>query len=118
MKNTKILFSIFLVYFFTISITGCKKCRKEDPRARVANNGTQKASIQIKTSGGNTENINNVDPGYVSDWRNFEEGTVTFTITVDKNVFVKTVDMIKCYEYDVAIDANNNIISTPTDRNK
>ena len=32
--------------------------------------------------------------------------------------YVKTVDMSNCYDYDIAIDANNNITSTPIDRNE
>jgi hypothetical protein len=99
-------------------LSSCKKCRNEDPRARITNNGTNKASVQIKTSNGNTVNINNVDPGTSSDYSSYAAGDVTFTISVSGNDYVKTVPMQECFEYDIAIDQNNNITSTPTDRNE
>jgi hypothetical protein len=101
----------------TAAFAACKKCKNEDPRARIINNGTNKASVQIKTSNGNTVNINNVDPGTSSDYSSYAPGNVTFTITVNGNNYEKTVDMQECFEYDIAIDQNNNITSIPRDRN-
>ena len=115
MKRLLIIISIGL---FVLAMNSCSKCKGEDPRARIINNGTQKASVQIKTTGGNTVNINNVDPGTTSDYSSYASGQVTFTITVKSTPFVKITDMSKCYDYDIAIDANNNITSTPIDRNK
>ena len=85
---------VFLLFssMLTLSATSCKKCKDEDPRARIANNGTQVASVQVKTSGGNTVNVNNVD-------------------------YAKTFDASKCHEYTVAIDRNNVITIADTDRN-
>ncbi len=115
MKYIKI--SIFALLIGS-SFTACKECRREDPRARIINNGTKMVSVQIKTSGGNTENINNIAPGTISNYRSFAPGNVTFTTTVDnKDNYVKTIPMTLCYEYDIAVDENNNIVSTPTDRN-
>jgi hypothetical protein len=117
MKNIKFLLMIVLVGLFAITMNSCKKCKGEDPRARIINNGTNKASVQIKTSGGNTVNINDVDPGTSSGYSSYAAGQVTFTIKVNSIDYVKTVDMSKCYDYDIAIDGNNNITSTPIDRN-
>ena len=108
---------VLMVGLFTITMNSCKKCKNEDPRARIINNGTQKASVQIKTSGGSTVNINNVDPGTSSAYSSYSAGQVTFTIKVNNVDYVKTVDMIKCYDYDIAMDANNNITSSTIDRN-
>jgi hypothetical protein len=113
----KILVLLLFAGVAALGITSCKKCKNEDPRARITNNGTNKASVQIKTSNGNTVNINNVDPGTSSDYASYAAGTVTFTITVNGNTYEKTVDMQECYEYDIAIDQNNTITSTPHDRN-
>jgi hypothetical protein len=113
MKYT-ILLSSFLL---ALSFQSCKKCKNENPRARVINNGLKDVSVQIKTSGGNTENINNVPVGTSSDFRSYAPGSVTFTIVVDKTNYVETVNMEECFEYNIAIDSNNNIVSTPTDRN-
>ncbi len=118
MKKFKIIISLLLSAIMLFSIASCKKCRKEDPRARIFNNGTIKASVQIKTSGGNTVNINNVDPGTASDYSSYDKGMVGFTITIDKIKVEKTIEMAECYDYDIAIDPNNNITSLPIDRNK
>jgi len=117
MKSIKYLLTIVLVALFAITMNSCKKCKNEDPRARIINNGTEKASVQIKTSGGNTVNINNVDPGTSSTYSSYAVGLVTFTITVKTIDYVKTFNMDKCFDYDIAIDASNNITSTPIDRN-
>jgi hypothetical protein len=109
---------ILIAVLLSFSVISCKKCRKEDPRARILNNGNKVVSVQIKTSGGNTENINNVQPGAISDYRSYAAGLVTFTISVDKVNYVTSVEMQQCYEYDIAIDANNQLTSTPRDRNE
>lgn len=112
----KLNYLLCLSLFF-ITLNGCKNCKNEDPRARVINNGTEKASVQIKTSGGNTVNINNVDPGTASAYSSYAPGEVTFTITVKSVDYVKVFNMSQCYDYDIAIDPNNVITSTPKDRN-
>ena len=117
MKTAKFFIIVLITGLFAITMNGCKKCKDEDPRARIINNGTQQASVQIKTSGGNTVNINNVDQGTSSSYSSYAAGQTTFTIKVSNIDYVKTVEMNKCYEYDIAIDASNNITSTPIDRN-
>lgn len=106
-----------LLGLFVITMNSCKKCKNEDPRARIINNGTEKASVQIKTSGGNTVNINNIDPGTSSDYSSYAPGLVTFTITVSNSTYEKAFDLGECFDYDIAIDASNNITSLPIDRN-
>ncbi len=117
MKPLKIFLLILITAFTIASLSSCSKCKNEDPSARIINNGTEKASVQIKTSGGNTVNINNVDPGTSSSYASYAPGLVTFTITVSNNNYVKTVQMEDCYNYDIAIDGNNNITETAIDRN-
>jgi hypothetical protein len=118
MKTSRFFILLLTLSALTFALPSCKKCRNEDPRARIVNNGTDKASVQIKTSEGNTVNINNVDPGAASDYSSYAPGKVTFTITVAGNDYVKEVDMLECYEYDIAIDQNNVVTSTPRDRNE
>lgn len=100
--------------------TGCSKdeCTDKDPRARIVNNGTDKASVQIKTSEGSTENINNVEVGTASNWVSYTAGDLEFNVvvansTVDTTIFVT---MKKCMEYDIRIDNTNQITSTPRTR--
>lgn len=110
-----------LLLFGLFSLASCKKCKNEDPRARVVNNGTQSISVQIQTSGGNTVNINNIDAGQTSDYSSFAVGNVTFNISVgngnNTSEYTTTVAMEECYEYDIVLDASNTLTSVPTDRN-
>jgi hypothetical protein len=118
MKIFRIVMPVIIGLGLILSLEGCKKCKKEDPRARIINEGTQKASVQIKTSGGNTVNMNNVLPGSTSDYASYAAGDVMFTISVgNKTDVVSTVNMETCYEYDIAIDENGVVHSTPFDRN-
>lgn len=116
-KIVKFLTAFIFFAVIITSINSCKKCNDEDPRARILNNGSQKASVQIKTSGGNTVNINNVDAGSASSYSSYAAGQVTFTIKINTIDYEKTVNMSKCFDYDIAIDASNNITSTSKDRN-
>jgi hypothetical protein len=118
MKMLRFLLLIMLAGTFVITMNSCKKCRNEGPRARVMNNGTKVASVQIKTSGGNTENINNVNPGVTSEYRSYAPGIVTYTVSVEQNTFVYQAEMADCFEYDIVINENNTITSKPTDRNE
>jgi hypothetical protein len=114
---SKTVLATLVIALCLFSLSSCKKCKGEDPRARITNNGTMVASVQIKTSNGNTENINNVAPSTTSEYKTYAAGDVIFTITIDKVTTVKTVSLAQCYEYNIAIDANNTITTTPTDRN-
>src|SRR5688500_860869 len=118
MKTMKRILPLVLATFLMMGLNSCKECKKEDPRARITNNGTDKASVQIMTSGGNTVNINNIDVGSTSEYASYEPGMVTFTVKITGVDYVKTVDMLTCFEYDIVIDGNNNIVSTPYDRNE
>ena len=118
MKAIKFGLMAVFASLFLFTLNSCKKCKGEDPSARIINNGTSVVSVQIKTSGGNTVNINGVDPGTSSSYASYAAGQITFTIAVDKIDYVKTVQMGQCFNYDIAIDANNNITSTAIDRNK
>jgi len=117
MKRVLSFFVIAAFSLFALVLNSCIECDGENPRARIINNGTKEVSVQIKTSGGNTENLNNVDAGKTSDYRNYSPGIITFTLKVDKDEYVKEVEMGTCYEYDIEIDSDNNITTSSTDRN-
>lgn len=115
-------FGTFALLLVIVLFSSCsKKCKNEAPRARILNNGTSAASVQIKTSDGNTVNINNVDPKTASPHASYAAGKITFTITVTvsgtKTDFVKDVVVSNCYDYDISIDAGNVITTTAIDRN-
>lgn len=48
MKTTKILTILIFSVLFAITLNGCKKCKDEDPRGRIINNGTQKQVFRLK----------------------------------------------------------------------
>jgi len=119
MKAHRLLALVFFAFMVAAAVTGCKKkCKGEDPRARVTNNGTQRASVQVKTSGGNTINLNNVDPGATTEYASYAPGNTTFTIVVNNLSYVKVINVGSCTDYDIAIDAVNNITVSGTDRNE
>ena len=117
MKFTYSLTAFLVAGCVALAGSGCKKCKDEDPRARITNNGTQRVSVQVKTSGGNTVNINNIDPGSTSDYASYAAGLATFTVKVNTVDYVKTQDVSKCHEYTVSIDRNNVITVSDIDRN-
>lgn len=118
MKSSTAINLLVLSFILMVGLNACKKkCKDEQPQARIINNTTQKASVQIKTSDGNTVNINNVDPGTSSSYSNYAAGTITFTLTLKTVNYVETVQMNNCYNYDIAIDANYVVKTTAVDRN-
>jgi hypothetical protein len=116
MKTIKILVTLFAVSILTLNISSCNKCDGEDPAARIVNNGTETASVQIKTSGGNTENLNNVDPGTSSEYVTYSPGEIVFTISILQSELIDTVMMSECIDYDIVIDTNNSINTTSIER--
>ncbi len=112
MKLLKRFFSFFLICLFSIHLTSCAECNNENPRARVTNTGTEEVSVQIKTTDGNTENINNIEPGKSSEFRSYETGTITFTIVLEDNQeVIETVEMDFCSEYEIIVNDDNSIIT-------
>lgn len=104
---------------FIVGLSGCTEtCSNEEPRAKITNNGTAKASVQIKTSGGNTENINNIETSQTSEWRSYAAGQTEFTVAI-QGVSPETeitVNMLECWEYDIQINAVNQVSSSLQER--
>lgn len=104
-----------MLIFFSINL-GCNDdgCENQNPTVKLVNNGTGKADIQIKTSNGNTENINNVEPGTSSERRSFAPGDIEFTISIqgeaDPVVFKLTT--LFCTDYTVTINEDNTVTSS------
>ena len=108
--------AVFL--FIAIFASSCSDaCDGEEPRARIVNNGSDKASVQIKTSGGNTENINNIESGTMSDWRSFAAGETEFTVVVTGSTdTLVLVTMLECYEYSINISSADQVTSSAVER--
>ncbi len=76
---------IFTVLSIAILLgtSGCSTDPEDTPpKFRVRNERATSASLQVKTSGGNTININNVAPGVTTEYQEVAEGTVQVTVTV------------------------------------
>ena len=106
----KILAVIALSFIFVFA--GCDNgCDKETPSVILVNNGTEKADIQIKTSGGNTENVNNIQPGASSEKRTFAPGEIEFLVTIqgvkDPVEYLLLAD--NCNAYTVTINEDNTV---------
>ncbi len=91
---------------------GCDNgCDKENPSVILTNNGTEKADIKIKTSGGNTENINNIQPGASSEKRTFAPGEIKFTVNIqgvqDPVEYLLLANY--CNTYTVSINEDNTV---------
>jgi len=103
---------LLLVLIIFVVFSGCDSgCDKEKPSVVLVNNGTEKADIQIKTSGGNTENINNIQPGSSSEKRTFAPGVIEFTIT-NQGVQIPIEYVLKtsyCNAYTVTINEDNTV---------
>ncbi|MCT4698815.1 MULTISPECIES: hypothetical protein [Tenacibaculum] len=113
MKLFKRVTSVLLVFIFAITLNSCSGCDNQNPSAKVVNNGTEDVSVQIKTSGGNTENINKIEPGMSSNSVSYASGEVEFTIVLKSGAeVVKTVTMEFCRTYKITIDENNTITTT------
>lgn len=109
--------SALLIAFAAFSMAGCNNCKNEEPRARIVNNGTDKASVQIWTTGGNTENINNIEVGQTSDWRSFAAGMTNFTVSIQgEDDTVLVVNMLNCFQYDINISPQNIVTAWSEDR--
>ncbi len=111
----------FIIISFCLSVfmTGCSGCDGENPSVTLINNGTAKADIQVKTSGGNTENINNIYPGSRSDKRTFAPGNIEFTVAIQgvSDPIVYLLKTSSCVDYTVSINPDNTVTSVAIDRN-
>ena len=110
--------ALFISLCVCLSLISCDSCDGENPSVQVVNNGTGKADIQIKTSGGNTENMNSIEPGTTSERRAFDRGDIEFTISIqgvqDDIVYVLPANY--CNDYTVTINPDNSVTSSGQER--
>ena len=107
-------YSATILLTLLLILVGCgDSCDNENPTVQLVNSGTEKADVQIKTSGGNTENINNIEPGAASSKRSFAPGDIEFTVTVQgaEDQIVYVLQAQTCNEYTVTINEDNTVTS-------
>lgn len=66
---------------FVCAILSCSS-GDANPMFRIRNERATKANVQIQTSGGNTININDVQPGQVTAYQTAAEGNITATASI------------------------------------
>jgi hypothetical protein len=76
MKN---MGSFFVVLGIAILACGCSN---DPPQFRVMNQNQAKANVQVKTTGGNTININDVQPGKATEYQSANEGLIEATASI------------------------------------
>ena len=111
------LVNIFTLLVLVCFLSGCG-CDNEPPSVTLKNSSPAKASIQIKTSNGNTENINNVDPGWQSDRRTFAAGNIEFTVSIQgvTDPVVYSILISNCTDYVVSVNPDSTVTSSHVDR--
>jgi len=87
-KMKKLLVSVIsLIFLFTI--VSCSD--EENPKFRIFNEGTTKANIQVQTSGGNTININDVEPGEKTAYQSAAEGNIVVKAGIQNETISPTI---------------------------
>ena len=66
------------------SVVFISACSSDEPNPefRIRNERSDKANVQIQTSGGNTININDVQPGQTTTYQSASEGTIVATAVI------------------------------------
>jgi hypothetical protein len=85
----------FVLFLFVIGLAfsqfGCSSDPEDPPRFRIRNDRTTKANVQIKTSGGNTININDVQAGQTSGYQEAAAGQIEATAVIQGEAVSPTV---------------------------
>jgi hypothetical protein len=73
---------ILFIAGLVLSQFGCSTDPENQPRFRIKNDRATKVNLQIKTSGGNTININDVLPGQTTEYRDAAAGDIEATAII------------------------------------
>lgn len=111
MKNLegkmKKLINAVLSIAFLLTMVNCSD--DTDPKFRIHNEMTDKANVQIQTTGGNTININDVEAGQTTEYQIATEGNITATAVIQNESTSPSVVFFASNDerYTVVIQANN-----------
>lgn len=106
----KSLISVLYISLLLVFFSSCKKCNNENPSARVVNNGTAEASLQITASDGDVVAISDLGKGVISSEKSYASGSTTIVGTIENQQLNETVEMIECTAYDITITSENKIM--------
>ena len=105
----RLLFGILSI----ATIVFLSACADEvDPQFRIKNERSDKANVQIQTSGGNTINLNEVQPGQTTAYQSASVGNIVVTAVIQNESVSPTVTFFgeKDSRFTVVIQAG----TTPT----
>ncbi len=92
---------------FVSGIIGCSD--PNEPAFRIKNDRTNKANVQLKTSGGNTININDVLSGQITAYQSVSRGNVTVTAVIQNEPESPTLSFyaINDAKYTIVVQSGN-----------
>lgn len=92
---------------FVIAIFGCSN--DTDPKFRIFNERADKANIQLQTSGGNTININDVEPGQTTEYQIASQGNISVTAVIQNESVSPTLTFLASNDelYTIVLKAGN-----------
>ncbi len=73
-----------------LAVVGCSS-DEENPQFRVRNERSDKANVQLKTTGGSTININDVTAGQTTTYQSASAGTFVVTAVIQNESVSPTV---------------------------
>ena len=88
-----------------VVIIGCSE--EADPKFRIHNERSNKANLQIQTSGGNTINLNDVEAGQTTAFQSSAEGNIIATAVIQNESLSPKVSFfaVKDARYTIVIEA-------------
>jgi len=82
---------ILIVIISVACIVLLNTCADEaDPQFRITNERSNKVNVQIQTTGGNTININDVQPGQTTAYQSAPEGDIVVTAVIQNETISPT----------------------------
>jgi hypothetical protein len=102
MKNLFTL--LFTLVIITASFIGCSE---EPPNIRVFNERTTKANVQVKSSTGNTINLNDVLPGQTVNFQSISEGISETNAVIQDETISPTATFVAANDYNYTIVVAN-----------
>lgn len=96
----------FIALAFIISLPGCSTSPDNAAYFRVYNARLTKASVQVKTSGGNTININDVESGVTTSYQDAALGSIEVTAGIQSESVSPTATFVvqSSSSYTIVVD--------------
>ncbi len=90
--------------------SSCAKCNNEEPTARVLNNGSTAANVQITASNGDIISITELSSGLISSVKSYSAGNASINASIDGSQLSQSLNMEECVSYDITITSENEIV--------